>query len=64
MHTVEDGEHIVVPKNRDREIADPLEAVTVKDLGAVISVTGYSHLTGENATYFVDPFVDVEIWEA
>ena len=44
-------------------VNDPVEVRTKIDSGDCILIKGYSHLTGENVTYILDPYVEVELWE-
>lgn len=43
---------------------DPLEKITVTDLGAAIKVAGFSWNTGDTAVYLLDPYKEVDLWTA
>lgn len=55
--TLENGDHITYNN-------DVLEQVTVMDEGDVIMVRGYSHISGETATYFIPANMEVGLWTA
>jgi hypothetical protein len=43
---------------------DPLEVTESFDEGDTIMVRGYSHKTGDTATYFLRPDTEVGLWTA
>jgi hypothetical protein len=43
---------------------DPLEVKRKLDEGDTIMVSGYSYLSGDTATYFLNPDTEVGLWTA
>lgn len=59
------GEQILIIRQVKHAIVrHPLENITVNDFGVAIEVRGYSHIDGDNQTWFLLPDEDVEIWTA
>jgi hypothetical protein len=57
VDTLEDGDNVTYNN-------DVLEQVTVMDETDTIMVRGYSHISGETATYFIPVDTEVGLWTA
>lgn len=55
--TVEEGDQILFEN-------DPVEVQSVIDSTSAIMVKGYSHMSGDNVVYILDPDAEVGIWTA
>ena len=55
--TIEEGDQILFEN-------DPIEVQSKVDSVTAIMVKGYSHMSGDNVVYILDPDVEVGIWTA